>query len=408
MLEQQSYRKRREALMSQHGEGLILIRGAARDGVNPNFAYLTGLNEPRAALLLAPQGARIDIGPRHPGPDYVRGRMARQILFLPVSDALAARWGEDASATVDRVGSEQVQVGAVLALDEMEAVLGRVLQAAPVLHYVRGGLPSLAGDDDDDAVFLSRVRARFFGVTVRDATPSVHEMRRAKDVGEVAAIERSIEVTREALDRVLGELRADMHEHEIEGEISRVYRNHGARHAFDPIVACGLNAVFPHYRANSARIEAGRLLLIDTGAELNGYRSDVTRTLPVDGKFDERQRKIYETVLRAQREAIALCRPGELIADIHAKAYQVIGDSGFGEYFIHGTSHHLGLETHDAGDIHRPLIEGAVITVEPGIYIPDESIGVRIEDDVLITPDGPRVLSDSIPTSVEEIERRMA
>ena len=107
---------------------------------------------------------------------------------------------------------------------------------------MRGGLPSLAGDDDD-AEFLSRVRARFFGVTVRDATPSVHEMRRAKDAAEVAAIERSIEVTREALDRVLGELRPDMHEYEIEGEIARVYRAHGARHAFDPIVACGINAV---------------------------------------------------------------------------------------------------------------------------------------------------------------------
>jgi Xaa-Pro aminopeptidase len=172
-------------------------------------------------------------------------------------------------------------------------------------------------------------------------------------------------------------------------------------------VACGINAVFPHYKANSARIEPGKLLLIDTGASLDGYCSDVTRTLPVDGQFDERQRKIYDTVLRAEREAIDMCRPGALIADIHAKAYDVIATAGFGEYFIHGTSHHLGLETHDAGDVHSPLTEGSVITVEPGIYIPDEEIGVRIEDDVLITGDGPRILTEGIPALAEDIERRM-
>ena len=113
-------------------------------------------------------------------------------------------------------------------------------------------------------------------------------------------------------------------------------------------------------------------------------------------------------MLRAQREAIALCRPGALLADVHAKAFRIIEAAGFGDYFIHGTSHHLGLETHDAGDVHRPLVEGSVITVEPGIYIPDEEIGLRIEDDVLVTAGDPRVLSQAIPSSVEEIERRMA
>jgi Xaa-Pro aminopeptidase len=199
-----------------------------------------------------------------------------------------------------------------------------------------------------------------------------------------------------------------MYEHEVEGEITHRYRAHGATHAFEPIVACGVNAVFPHYKANSARIEAGKLLLIDTGAVLDGYRSDVTRTVPVDGKFNERQRKIYDTVLRAQREAIEICRAGALLADVHAKAFEVIRSAGFGDYFIHGTSHHLGLETHDAGDVHRPLTAGSVITVEPGIYIPDEEIGVRIEEDVLVTENGPRVLTDSIPRDAEEVERGMA
>jgi len=408
MIGERSPRDRREALMAQYGEGLILVRGATRSGVNPNFVYLTGLAEPRGALLLAPGGTRIGIGRGSPGPDYVRGRIVRQILFLPVADPLAARWGEDATATVGCVGADEARVDAVLGESELEPLLGRALEGASVLHYVRGSQPTLAGEDDDDVRFLSKVRDRFFGLTVCDATPAVHELRRAKDEAEIRRVERAIALTREAIDGVLGLVRAGMYEHEIEGEITRHYRTHGATHAFDPIVACGINAVFPHYHANSARIEPGKLLLIDTGAALDGYRSDVTRTLPVDGRFDDRQRTVYDTVLRAQREAIEMCRPGTLIADIHAKAYEVIAAAGFGEHFIHGTSHHLGLETHDAGDIHRPLVEGAVITVEPGIYLPDEEIGVRIEDDVLVTADAPRILSESIPTTAEEIERRMA
>ena len=394
--------------MSQHGDGLTLVRGAAPDGPSANFFYLTGLAESRGVLLLAPQGARIGIGARHPGSDYVRGRMVRQILFLPASDPLAARWGEDGTATAERWTPERADVDAILETDELAPLLGRLLQEAPTLHYVRGAPPSLVGDEDEDAAFVSRVRHRFFGLAVRDATPAVHELRRTKDEAEVRAIERSIELTEKALGRALGLMRAGMHEYEVEGEISRVYRGHGAGHAFDPIVACGVNAVFPHYRANAAQIESGRLLLIDTGAVLNGYCSDVTRTVPVDGRFGERQREIYETVLRAQREAIELCRPGALLAQIHAAAFHVIESAGFGRYFIHGTSHHLGLETHDAADIHRPLTEGSVITVEPGIYIPDEQIGVRIEDDVLVTADRPRVLSEAIPVSVEDIERRTA
>ena len=394
--------------MAQHGDGLILVRGAAPSGPSANFFYLTGLAESRGALLLAPQGARIGIGARHPGPDYVRGRMVRQILFLPASDPLAARWGEDGTATAEHWTPERAGVDVILEATELAPLLGRLLQEAPTLHYVRGAPPSLVGHEDEDAAFVSRVRQRFFGVAVRDATPTVHELRRTKDEAEVRAIERSIELTGEALGRTLGLLRAGMHEYEVEGEISRVYRGHGAGHAFDPIIASGLNAVFPHYKDNAAEIESGRLLLIDTGAVVNGYCSDVTRTVPVDGRFDERQREVYETVLSAQRAAIELCRPGALLADIHSAAFHVIESAGFGRYFIHGTSHHLGLETHDAGDIHRPLTAGSVITVEPGIYIPDEQIGVRIEDDVLVTTDRPRVLSEAIPVSVEDIERRMA
>lgn len=394
--------------MKLHGDGLILVLGGSTGSPNPNLYYLTGLHESKAALLLAPAGMRVSTGARHPGPDYVRGRMARQVLFLPRSDRLAARWGEDSTATLDRMSADAAGVEALIDVGELEATLARALNETRVLYQVRAGSPTFDGPDDADTLLAARVRSRFVGVDLRDATPTLEELRRLKDAGEIRAIERSIELTAKALDTVFGLIRPGLREYEIEAEITRVYGAAGAGHAFDAIVACGLNAVFPHYHANADTLEAGRLLLIDTGAQLAGYRSDITRTVPVDGRFTDRQREVYDAVLRAEREAIALCRSGTLLADVHARAFEVIRDAGFGDYFIHGTSHHLGLETHDVGDVHRPLEEGAVITVEPGVYLPAERIGVRIEDDVLVTDGEPRILSQAIPASADAIESRMA
>jgi Xaa-Pro aminopeptidase len=403
-----TYSKRREALLEQLPQGLILVRGRGPDGVNPNFFYLTGIAESAGALLLAGRGTRVGVGRAHPGPDYVRGKMVRQILFLPARDALAASWGEQGAATVETVDASEIGVDAVFPTAQLEAVLTAGLLEAEELQYVRATPPSLVGGEDADTTWAAGASRRFLNVRVRDASPIVHEMRRSKDAIEVRAIERAAEVTAEALEAVMQTLRPGMREHEAEAEIARVYRSHGATHAFDPIVACGANALVLHYVDNSGTIEAGRLLLIDTGACLDGYRADVTRTVPVGGRFGKREREIYEVTLRAQEEAIALCRPGALLGDLHARAFEVIAEAGFGDFFVHGLGHHLGLDTHDVGDPHRPLEPGAVITIEPGIYVGDEGIGVRIEDDVLITKEGHRVLTRQIPKTVAEIEQRMA
>jgi Xaa-Pro aminopeptidase len=404
----QPYLDRRGILMEQLQKGLVYVPGRGAAGVNPNFHYLTGIAEPRASLLLAPASTRIETGRLHPGPDYVRGRMVQQVLFLPPSDPLASRWGEDSAATLDSVSAEQAGVDAVIGTGELETVLAQAFQASSLLYHVRGFPPSLEGGDDADALFVARVRRRFFDLEVRDGSPAVHEMRRLKDEHEVGALERASAVTAEALDHVLGLLRPGLQEYEVEAEITRVYRKHGGGHAFDPIVGAGANALSLHYKQNAGPIAADQLVLIDTGAKIDGYCSDVTRTYPAGGRYRDRQREVYETVLRAQQAAIAAARPGALLGDLHATAYEVIDAAGMGEHFIHGLGHHLGLETHDVGDIYRPLQPGAVFTVEPGIYIPDEQIGVRIEDDVLITADGCRVLTEAIPKTVEEIERRMA
>jgi Xaa-Pro aminopeptidase len=407
-MSRQPYPERRLALMRRLPDGLILVPGAISGRLNLNFLYLTGISEPRGALLLAPQGVRAFTGRLYPGPDYVRGRMVGQMLFLPARDPLASRWGEDSAATVEQASAEERGVDALFAASELETMLTAALQSAELLYYVRGAAPALGGGDDSDSAFVARLRRRFFDLSVRDGSPAVHEMRRLKDEGEIAAMERAAAATAEAMATVMSNARSGMKEYELEAEITRIYRKRGGSHAFDPIVACGDNALKLHYSDNSGPLEQGKLMVVDTGASIDGYKADVTRTLPIGGKFSDRQREVYEVALAAELEAIAAARPGVLLGDLHARAYGVIDDAGLGEYFVHGLGHYLGLEAHDVGDYHRPLEQGAVITAEPGIYIPEEGIGVRIEDDLLITESGCRVLSEAIPKSVEDVERAMA
>jgi Xaa-Pro aminopeptidase len=393
--------------MEQIDDGLILVRGAGADGLNASFYYLTGLAESRGMLLLAPGGTRVDTGRMYPGPDYVRGRSAREILFLPPRDALAARWGEDAAATAD-LAPDAAGVDRVYASGQADALISQALATAARVHFIRGHAAQLGGAEDPDSAWVAGIRRRFFHLDLRDATPLVHEMRRLKDAEEIRGVERSVSVVAEALDRVLQLLRPGTPEHEIEGEITRIYRKHGGTHAFEPIVASGAHALSLHYTENHGTLAAGDLLLVDTGVSIDGYKADITRTYPVDGRFTGRQREVYDAVLHAQQVVFERCRPGALLGDLHAAAFEAIDSRGFGEHFIHGLGHHLGLETHDVGDVHRPLGAGAVITVEPGAYVTGEDIGVRIEDDVAITEDGHRVLSETIPSGAEAIEQRLA
>jgi Xaa-Pro aminopeptidase len=178
---------------------------------------------------------------------------------------------------------------------------------------------------------------------------------------------------------------------------------------FSTILAWGPNATVLHYTKNNQEILDKGLVLIDTGAAWEHYSADVTRTIPVNGKFSKREKELYELVLKASNAAIDKVRVGaNYNDDVHMTAKQVLDEAGYGEYFIHGTGHFVGLDVHDAGNYDLPLKEGVVVTVEPGIYIPEEGIGIRIEDVVLVTSDGPQILSRHIPRTVKEIERQMA
>ena len=196
-------------------------------------------------------------------------------------------------------------------------------------------------------------------------------------------------------------------EYEVQAVLEYEFRRNGADGpGYPSIIGSGPFSTTLHYDKAERRMQAGDVVVIDVGAQYAGYSADVTRTYPVSGKFSPRQKEIYQIVLDAQRAAIAEVKPGTTLAKIHAAAFSYIQSKGYARYFIHGTSHHIGLQVHDVGSTSRALEPNMVITVEPGIYIPEEQLGIRIEDDVVVTPAGCRILSD-FPKEIDDVERLM-
>jgi Xaa-Pro aminopeptidase len=238
-------------------------------------------------------------------------------------------------------------------------------------------------------------------------------MRMHKSPEELALIQRSIDATLEAHRAAWKRAAPGLYEYQVAATMTAVYFDEGCeRSAYAPIVGSGPNSTVLHYSRNSRRMDRGELLLMDVGAECAGYAADITRTIPVGARFSKRQREIYEIVLGAQNAVIAAIKPGLPLGDLSKIAREYINTHGkdlhgeaLGKYFTHGVSHHVGLDVHDATDFRQPLAEGNVITVEPGIYIPEENIGIRIEDMVLVTKDGAKLMSGALPRDPGEIEK---
>ena len=388
---------RREALMAQWPEALILVRGAS----NPNFFYLCGFEEPNAALLLSPAGVRVGTGREKIGPDYFSGRQARSALFLPRADAHRARWGDAAETTLESADAAAQGVEKLYAIDSLEAWLDGWLRDASQLVLVDAAPPSLTAPIDP---LVERIKARFHSLSIVEGASQLGAQRQVKDVAEVATIRQAAAITADGFAALREQLAAGVRESALEAALTASYRSAGAVHGFEPIVASGRNALRLHYRDNSDQLEAGQLLLVDSGARFEGYGADVSRTYPIDGTFSPRQRELYSIVLEAQLAAAEAIRPGVTLGELHRVAWESIDQHGLGDAFVHGIGHHLGIETHDAGDVQAPLQVGAVITIEPGVYLEDEGIGIRIEDDYLVTEQGSECLTAAIPKSLEELE----
>jgi Xaa-Pro aminopeptidase len=252
--------------------------------------------------------------------------------------------------------------------------------------------------------------------TISDVGALLAELRVVKDSVELARLRRAIDITAEAQREAMKAIRPGMFEYQLEAVVEYVFHSLGAeRVGYPSIVGSGPNSVILHHDKNRRRMEEGDLVVVDVGAEYGYYTADVTRTFPVSGKFTERQRAIYELVLAAQKTVIDSIGPGIRVAQLEqlARRYMkehsdgLCGDATCDRYFRHGLGHWIGMDVHDVGGYGRLLEPGMVLTIEPGIYLADESLGVRIEDDVLVTGDGHEVLSAHAPKGVEEIEALM-
>jgi Xaa-Pro aminopeptidase len=256
---------------------------------------------------------------------------------------------------------------------------------------------------------------------ISDAQPAIAKLRMKKSPDEIAKIEHATDVSIQAHLASWKRAAPGLYEYQVAAAMENVFGENGCeRPAYASIVGSGPNSVILHYSRNRRRMDSGEVLLMDVAAECAGYASDITRTIPVGRPFSARQKEIYEIVLGAQKAAIAAIKPGLTLGkttpnSIYKVAYDYINTHGkdlhgepLGKYFTHGLGHHVGLEVHDASDYNAPLEAGMVITVEPGIYIPEEEIGVRIEDVVLVTPTGAKVLSAALPREAAEIEKAIA
>lgn len=358
---------------------------------HPHFEYLTGIvDEPGAVLLLDPlnpvEGRRVILFLKPLNPELEQWDGLRE----PIGSALRARCGVE---TILRT----------LALSRFLLEAARRAKRYACLHPLAAHTAPVSPDLE----LFRKLAERIPGSAIDDRSQLLAELRAVKSKGELALIQRAIDITAVGFEAVMRELRPGLNEFDVQTLIEHTYREHGARDlAFRTIAGGGINSTVLHYHANDQPLVDGDLICLDSGARVSGYAADITRTLPVSGRFTARQREVYEVVLAAQNAAIKASKAGVSIMAIDAAARAVIAKAGFADAFVHGIGHHLGLETHDASP-DAPLREGAVITIEPGIYLPKERIGIRIEDDIVIGRRSATVLSSLIPKSVAEIESLM-
>ena len=403
-------RSRRADLRKALADGVTILFGRTEDREQDlrtgffqesNFYYLTGWQEPGAILLLAP------LPDDQKTPGYAaKAKVPREILFLPERNPEQERWTGHKLGPSDPDAKAITGFEAVMPAERFEAELRTVLEAYSRLYTLV------------DQPSTQRLRQLAPLRDISSAALAIAKLRMSKSPEEIALIQHATDVTLEAHRVAWQRAAPGLYEYQIAAAMMDVYQEAGcARSAYAPIVGSGPNSVYLHYSQNSRRMDAGEVLLMDVGAECAGYASDITRTIPVGGKFTRRQREIYEIVLGAQKAAIAAVKPGQSLSktvpnSLYHIAYDYIDSHGkdlhgdsLGKYFTHGLGHQVGLDVHDANDPSISLEAGMVITIEPGIYIPEENLGVRIEDMVLVTEHGAKLLSAALPREPGEIEK---
>jgi Xaa-Pro aminopeptidase len=394
------YRARRDQLAAKLKKGVALVLSWNRDELereghqSPDFAYLTGLaDEPDGALILAPQSLPT----------------RREMLLLAPVDAERGRWIGPRAMLPNRALEKKLGFARLGRTTDLGFYLAPLLQRFHELYYF-GPIAGWRDDVPRQLELFQKSTARVPESSIKDAQMVLGRMRAVKEPRELEKIAHATEITVAGHLRAMRAVTPGMREWDLKRVLEDEFRKQGAHKlSYSSIVGAGPDGCVLHYVRDDRPIADGELVLIDAAAEWDHYTSDVTRTFPASGKFTPEQRKMYEVVLAAQKAAIARVKPGVTFDELRDTASKIIADAGYYDWFIHGIGHHVGLEVHDldAWASLEPIPEGAVITIEPGIYIPSRKLGIRIEDVVVVTKSGAKLLSGALPREPDEIEKLM-
>jgi len=375
--------------------------------------YLSGVDQEESILVLFPNASN---------------PAQREVLFLKETDEHIAVW--EGEKLTKEVAYERTGIKTVYWLSQWEQVFNQMMAEAEIIYlntneHLRANTEVQTREDR----FIEWVKKQYPAHQVKKSAPILHHLRSLKEPEEVALMQNACNITAQALDRVFKFIRPGVWEYEIEAEIIHEFiRNRSKGFAYTPIIASGYNACVLHYIQNNAQCKDGDVILMDFGAEYANYASDQTRCVPVNGKFTPRQKAVYNDVLNVKKSAEKLLKPGITIPEYHKEVGHLMEKElldlklidktdiknqnpewpAYKKYFMHGTSHFIGLDTHDAGLYHEPIQAGMIFTCEPGIYIPQENLGIRLEDDLIVQENGePINMMANIPLEAEAIEEAM-
>jgi len=379
---------------------------------NSDLFYLTGVDQEETILLLAPDA---------------KDEEHREVLFLRETNETIAIW-EGEKLTVEEA-RKVTGIQTVYWLRDFDRVFNSLAtQSAHIYLNTNEHGRATIQVETRDIRFIKRCKRQFPLHKYRRSAPIMQRLRAVKSKFEILLLQEACDITEKGFRRLLKTVKPGVWEYELEAELIHEFiRNRSQGFAYEPIIASGKNSCVLHYIDNNKQCKKGDVLLLDIGAEYANYDADLSRTIPVSGKYSKRQREVYDAVLTVQKAAINMLRPGTMLKDYHREvgllmeaelvklkliskqdiSKQDPKHPAYKKYFMHGTSHFLGLDTHDVGDWDLPMEDGNVFTCEPGIYIPEEGIGIRIEDDILVTRKGPVNLMKNIPKEAEEIEELM-
>jgi Xaa-Pro aminopeptidase len=413
------YNQRRDAYFNQISDQSISLffSGVAPQksndqnyhfSVNRNFYYLTGINQQNVVLMT------------------VKGNQETQsFIFIETIDPVKALWDGAGLSFEEASKVSGVSLENIKDIVTLKSFLNGLLSTNRRAVY--GIINHLYLDLDRQSELSAATLAQQFSSYIQTTYPQLNiktnqlvlaELRTVKDEEEIKLVQKAVDITHKGLNRIMDHLKPELYEYEIQAEYNYVLNRHLTKNSFDTIAASGKNATVLHYVENSSKILDNTLILFDLGVDYQYYCSDVSRTFPANGKFTKRQKEVYEVVLEANKKTIEWLKPGITMKEFNEYGKNILiegakriglikEDSEISKYYYHSLGHYLGLDVHDVGNYSKPIPVGALITVEPGLYIAEEGIGIRIEDDIFVTKDGSINLTKKIIKEVEDIEAYM-